>query len=392
MLETNFIDTEIGSVPKDWSVVTLGEISKDMSYGVAAEAIAFDGKNRYLRITDISDDNGAFKPNPITSPSFFSQEYIVKENDLLVARTGATVGKTYLYNPKDGRLVYAGFLIKANVCEADGRYVFYFTQTSKYKMWVLSESMRSGQPGINAQQLKSLKLPLPPLPEQRRIASALTSIDGLISALDNLIQKKQAIKTGIMQELLSGKRRLEGFREEWKSVRFDDIFECVNARKHQLKTSEYCHFGKTKIIDQGKEDIVGYSNNPNPFVCPENGVIIFGDHTRIFKISKEDFFVGADGVQVLHCIESDATFLYYYCLTLDIPSTGYNRHFKYLKDSMFFIPTSLPEQCAIASVLTAMDDELAALEVKKAKYVALKQGMMQQLLTGKIRLIDSVAK
>ena len=121
-------------------------------------------------------------------------------------------------------------------------------------------------------------------------------------------------------------------------------------------------------------------------------MIIFGDHTRVFKISKEDFFVGADGVQVLHCIEGDTTFLYYYCLTLDIPNTGYNRHFKYLKESMFLIPTSLEEQRAIASVLTAMDDELTALEAKKAKYVALKQGMMQQLLTGKIRLVDSSAK
>ncbi len=173
---------------------------------------------------------------------------------------------------------------------------------------------------------------------------------------------------------------------DWEVKKFDDIFEILNTRKFQLKTSEYCRFGKTKIIDQGKENIVGYSDRPNPFTCPQNGVILFGDHTRIFKISKSDFFIGADGVQILHCINDDTHFLYYYCLTLDIPNTGYNRHFKYLKESSFILPYSLPEQRRIASSLSNMDNLISNLDTLIEKKRNIKQGAMRQLLTGKTRL------
>jgi len=176
--------------------------------------------------------------------------------------------------------------------------------------------------------------------------------------------------------------------KDWVVKKFSDIFESVGVRGYQLKTNEYCQSGKTIIIDQGKENIVGYSNKPHPIICHEKGLIIFGDHTRIFKLIKDNFFVGADGVQVLQCIKDNTSFIYYYCLTLDIPNTGYNRHFKYLKDATFILPPTIAEQRAIAEILTTMDEEINMLEEKKAKYQEIKQGMMQQLLTGKIRLID----
>jgi type I restriction enzyme S subunit len=104
MIETRFKDTEVGRIPEDWEVKTLGEICLDFSYGVGAEAIPYNGKDKYIRITDIDDENGKFSPNPLSSPSFFDEKHVVKENDLLVARTGASVGKSYLYN-KESRIL-----------------------------------------------------------------------------------------------------------------------------------------------------------------------------------------------------------------------------------------------------------------------------------------------
>ena len=118
-------------------------------------------------------------------------------------------------------------------------------------------------------------------------------------------------------------------------------------------------------------------------------MIVFGDHTRIVKFVDVDFLIGADGTQLLAMKGNDVTkFLYYQLSTKDIPDTGYNRHFKFLRDLTFKIPRS-DEQQAIASVLSDMDAEITALEQRRDKTRAIKQGMMQQLLTGRVRLSES---
>ena len=155
MKETKFKQTEVGMIPSDWYVKTLGSLTDKCSYGVGAEARVYCGGVKYIRITDIDDESHRFSPSPITSPSFYQEKHIVQKNDLLVARTGASVGKSYLYDEKDGKLVYAGFLMKLNVFNADSKYVFYNTLTKSYWNWVASESARTGQPGLNLQQMKN---------------------------------------------------------------------------------------------------------------------------------------------------------------------------------------------------------------------------------------------
>jgi type I restriction enzyme, S subunit len=387
MIETKFKETEVGKVPADWEVKTLGEISQDTAYGVAAEATTYDSKNRYIRITDISDENGTFQPNPLTSPSFFTDEHIVKENDLLVARTGATVGKTYIYNHSDGKLVYAGFLIKTNICKADSKYVFYFTQTYPYKLWVISESMRSGQPGINAEQLKTLNIPLPPLPEQRRIATALSDIDSLISSLDELIEKKRNIKQGTMQQLLTGKTRLNGFSEPWVEKKLGDV-EIRNGS--MLKSSEYKD-GVIPVIAGGKTP-AGFHSEYNR---EKDTITISGSGANAGYIAFYHNPIFASDCSTINEQEDfDIKFMYYTLLlkqeaVYKCQAGGAQPHIhaKDISDIVLLLPTDMTEQHAIASILTSMDDEISALEQKREKYVALKQGMMQELLTGRIRLV-----
>lgn len=191
-----------------WVEKKLGDVASQKSYGVGAEAIGYNGVDKYIRITDITDD-GTYLPAPLCSPSFYQSCHIVGENDLLIARTGASVGKTYLYNPSDGRLIFAGFLMKIHIVNADSHFVFYLTQTTLFKQWVVSESMRSGQPGINLQQISSWTFSAPSLPEQQAIASVLTSMDNELSALEAKRKKYEQIKQGMMQQLLTGRIRLE---------------------------------------------------------------------------------------------------------------------------------------------------------------------------------------
>ena len=201
--------TELGMIPSDWEVKNLGSITQNCSYGVGAEAVSFNGRTKYIRITDIDDDSHRFIPSPLTSPSFYENKHVVQENDLLIARTGASVGKTYLYDSKDGKLIFAGFLIKMNVCEANSKFVFYSTLTKYYQDWIVSESARTGQPGVNLQQMKKLQIALPPtIEEQTAIANVFSDMDAEISALETKLAKYRTLKTGMMQQLLTGKIRL----------------------------------------------------------------------------------------------------------------------------------------------------------------------------------------
>ena len=162
----------------------------------------------------------------------------------------------------------------------------------------------------------------------------------------------------------------------------------LNVKAHQIQTSDYQTTGRYPVVDQGEEQVIGFSDRHDKrFRCPEAGVIVFGDHTCIVKFIDFDFLVGADGTQVLQAKSGQCA--RFHALQLQhrgVEPTGYNRHFKFLKEREFLAPP-LPEQTAIAAVLSDMDAEIAALEAWAAKARQLRLGMMQDLLTGRIRLV-----
>jgi type I restriction enzyme S subunit len=164
-----------------------------------------------------------------------SQDYLLENGDVVLARTGASTGKSYLYNPYDGKLVFAGFLIrvKTNPNKLDPLYLKGFLKTKTYWDWVKAMSMRSGQPGINGNEYAQLPIQLPPtLKEQKAIATALSDVDALITSLDKLIAKKRNIKQGAMQLLLTGEKRLSGFGGEWEVKKLGEISEIKTGSKN----------------------------------------------------------------------------------------------------------------------------------------------------------------
>ena len=165
-----------------------------------AASKSYDGINGYIRITDIDEHTNEFRKEGIVSPDAVIDEiYRVRENDILFARTGASTGKTYLYKPRDGRLFFAGFLIRANVFNwADSRFVFYQTQIKRYAKWVQIMSMRSGQPGINSQEYASFQVNLPELNEQKKVASFITLLDQRISLQIKLIDRYESLIRAII--------------------------------------------------------------------------------------------------------------------------------------------------------------------------------------------------
>lgn len=175
--------------------------------------------------------------------------------------------------------------------------------------------------------------------------------------------------------------------EEWSVCSFDEVCRRLNAKPHQIQTSEYQRTGLLPVVDQGQKAIVGYTDRiDRKFRCPDDGVIVFGDHTCVVKFVDFDFAVGADGTQLIGARAGDSTRFHAYGLELHgVVSTGYNRHFKFLRERLFVRPP-LPEQRAIASALSDVDALLDGLERLIAKKRDLKQAAMQQLLNGQTRL------
>ena len=188
-----------------WEQRKLGEVASGFEYGLNAAASDFDGEKKYLRITDIDDQTREFRTDDLSSPDInnpIDDRYLLKEGDILFARTGASVGKTYLYKASDGKTYYAGFLIRAHISdEADAGFIFQSTLTERYKQFVLLTSQRSGQPGINAQEYSDLLLPLPSLMEQRRIGAFFDRLDSLITLHQRKLELLRNIKKSMLDKM-----------------------------------------------------------------------------------------------------------------------------------------------------------------------------------------------
>ena len=168
-----------------WEQRKLSEMCGTFEYGLNAAAKEFDGKNKYIRITDIDDVSREFLLSDLSSPDICldgMSKYLLSSGDVVFARTGASVGKTYIYRENDGIVYFAGFLIRAKVNQDnDAEFVFQSTLSPSYEKYIRITSQRSGQPGVNAQEYSEYDLFAPSKEEQQRIGHFLRGIDHLIT-------------------------------------------------------------------------------------------------------------------------------------------------------------------------------------------------------------------
>ena len=182
----------------EWMKCKFGEIATGFDYGMNAAAKPYDGHNKYIRITDIDEVSSTYNNSSIVSPDgILSENYVVNEGDILLARTGASTGKSYLYRKSDGKLYYAGFLIRANVAEHNPYFVFSQLHTHRYWRWVSIMSARSGQPGINSLEYASFPIFTTTLKEENKISSLLSLIDKRIATQNKIIEKLQSLIKGL---------------------------------------------------------------------------------------------------------------------------------------------------------------------------------------------------
>ena len=420
-----------------WGKKTLFDISENVSYGMNSAAIEFDGVHKYIRITDIDIDSGTFKPNPLTSPDGeIEDKFKLKVNDIVFARTGASVGKSYLYNPKDGALYYAGFLIKFSITKANAYFIYSLTLKEAYNKWVHIYSMRSGQPGLNAEEYKALKLNIPSLPEQQKIASFLSAVDEKIQQLTRKKELLEQYKKGVMQQLFSSSElgfvgleddrisdgRLEDdgiddgknpaihsskkskfrqlrFKDEngkaypkWEEKKLGDIGKirmCKRVFNHE--TSQVGDVPFYKIGTFGKEadayiTLEHYLSFKEKFPFPKTGEILISaagtlGRTVIYD-GRPAYFQDSNIVW----IENDEklvrnSFLYFVYQIVKYDSEGgtIQRLYNNIISNAKFSRPSLEEQQKIANFLSAIDTKIESVATQIGKTQTFKKGLLQQM-------------
>ncbi len=249
----------------EWKEKALGDVVDEFKYGINAAAVSYDGENKYLRITDIDEGSRAFIKDELASPDAdlsSCNEYIMQDGDIVIARTGASVGKSYIYRPIDGKVYFAGFLIRARVNKnVDREFVFQNTLTDGFKKYIRFVSQRSGQPGVNAEELKSYLMNLPAsLPEQRALASYFTSLDAQIAASTSRLSSLKQIKAASLLNMFPQKGemvprvRFKGFQGEWKKVKIGDVAPLTGGfafQSGQFKTSGVPIIRISNILSSG---------------------------------------------------------------------------------------------------------------------------------------------
>ncbi|WP_363473808.1 restriction endonuclease subunit S [Companilactobacillus musae] len=229
---------------KTWEQLPLSKISNSFSYGLNVSSKKYDGKNKYIRITDIDDNSHKLVEKNLTSPNTNLEDisdYQLKENDLLFARTGASVGKSYLYDNADGKAFFAGFLIRMEINgEFDKNFVFQNTLTDKYQQFIKITSQRSGQPGINAKEYASFKIIIPKsFNEQRLIGKLYFHLDNLITLQQSQIDYFLKLRKGLIQRIFPSNKasnpkiRYTDFNNNWEQRKLKEVTKEISNKSSE---------------------------------------------------------------------------------------------------------------------------------------------------------------
>lgn len=412
--------SEVGMVPSDWQVVPLGSIM-DFRNGVNADKAAYGSGVAFINVLEVITKphlHLADIPGRVALSKATIDSYAVRRGDVLFNRTSETLEEVGLASVflDDSQVVFGGFVIRgrpsANVL--DPTYCGYGLRHPAVRSQLIARGQGAIRANIGQADMRQVFVPLPPIEEQRAIATALSDVDGLLAGLDALIAKKKALKQGAMQQLLTGKQRLPGFKGEWVVRRLGELGSVYGGLTGKSKADfgtgnaryiPFMNIMQGPIIDTGflEQVRVGAHESQNRAMKGDlffNGSSETPEEVGMCSVLREDIpnlylnsFSFAFRLQ--KDLKTDPMFLSYWfrspagrqvIYSSAQGATRYN-----LAKSNFLrleVPCPSPEeQTAIAEVLSDMDAELGALEARRAKTALLKQGMMQELLTGRTRLV-----
>jgi type I restriction enzyme S subunit len=406
MVKPGYRQTEVEVIPEDWNLVKLNDISSIIGDGIHTTPEYVDSSDMFF----INGNNLINSSIQITENTKCVDESELKkykkdlnENTILMSING-TIGNLAVY--KNEKVVLgksAAYInLKRNV---EIKFVFYLLQTPSVKHFYEDELTGTTIRNLSLKSIRNTPIPLPKdQKEQSAIAEALSNTDGLIEQLDKLITKKRNIKQGAMEELLTGRRRLLGFEGEWKVKKLWEIAEMSSGGTPVTSNNSY-YGGKIpwvviadmtstgKYVYQTEKTITEEGLKNSSAKLFKKGTLLFAMYASIGKCSIAKIDLTCNQAILGIVTESiDTEFLYYYLAFNEkkfsqIGQTGTQNNLnKEIVQNLEIPYPSSKEQIAIAHVLSDMDAEIGELEKRRDKYLMIKKGMIQQLLTGSIRL------
>ena len=405
--------TEVGVIPDDWEVKKLGDIF-EFKNGLNKEKKFFGAGTPIVNYMDVYKNRGLTEKHLKGRVTVTEQEiktYEVRENDVFFTRTSETVeeiGISSVIIDNVQNTVFSGFILRARPKNHDliNSYKQYCFSSQIIRSQIISTSSYTTRALTNGKLLSNIIISIPPLAEQKAIAHALSDVDNLITAIDQLITKKRNIKQGTMQELLTGKKRLPGFSGKWEVKKLGDIGSFYSGGTPNTSNSSFYNGNIVWITSgdlnnkwirnvNGRITQKGLENSSAKLVRKNTLLMaMYGATAGIIAITEIE---GAINQAILAIIlNNDCIEFFFHKLTsmkewiIKTYTQGGqpNLSGNIVKSLEFAIPP-LPEQKAIAEILTDIDKEIEALEKNRDKYKTIKQGMMQELLTGKTRIIDN---
>ena len=401
-LKTGYKQTEVGVIPEEWEDALLDRIANRGSGHTPNKKHPeyWDGDIKWISLADSPTLDRVFIDDTfakVTPEGIANSSAVLHPAGTVVLSRDAGVGKSAIMRTE--MAVSQHFMAWRCGPELDNRYLYYWLQAAKPEF----ERIANGSTikTIGLQYFKDLKIPKPPYPEQRAIAEALSDVDGLLGGLDRLIAKKRDLKQAAMQQLLTGQTRLPGFHGEWEVKTFGEVAAPRRERIDPRRTGVHEFCIELEHIESGSAQILGSTSTGAQSSLKSvfhPGDVLFGklrSYLRKYWLAKRDGVCSTE-IWVLVPRRDTATseFLFQIVQTdgfIDAASNSYGTHmprsdWNAVQNYELKVPP-VPEQTAIAEVLSEMDGELAVLEQRREKTRALKQAMMQELLTGRTRLV-----
>lgn len=383
-------------LPDGWKLVPLGDLLKFQN-GFNTEKSAYGRGLPFANVLEVithSHLTAAMIQGRVATTPAETSRYLVRRGDILFNRTSETqeeVGLASVYLG-DEPILFGGFVLRGKPISVSlvPEFAGYGLRSGHVRRQIVATGQGGIRANIGQQSLSAIKLPLPPLPEQQAIAAALSDADGVVAGLERVIAKKRLIKQGAMQDLLTARRRLPGFSGEWEVKRLGDVARvATGGRNNQDKDpmGEYPFFVRSDTVER----IRSFSYDCEAILVPGEGRI-----GEIFHYINGRF----DVHQRVYCIsafseETSGRFIYFvlrqffgaHAMINTVKATVDSLRRPTFTGFEFRCPPSFSEQQAIAAVLSDMDAEIQALESRLTKARAVKEGMMQNLLTGRVRLV-----
>ena len=391
-MKVGYKQTDFGVIPEEWEVKPLKRISPKQCVGLVINpSTYFDKAGTVPLLVGSNVAENIIDATTASRISKSSNELLAASRlavgDLVTVRVGEP-GVTAVVPPELDGCNCASMMIVRQHPSFDSHWLCSVMNSRIGRSQVEHVQYGTAQKQFNISDAVDFCFCVPPLPEQRAIAGALSDVDALLGALDQLIAKKRDLKQAAMQQLLTGQTRLPGFHGEWAVKKLGELLAYEQPTKYLVKDSEYSDDNDVPVLTAGKTFILGYTSEKNG-IYDDLPAIIFDDFTTANKYVTFPFKAKSSAMKILKPRDRTMNLRLIFEIMQSI-EFKLGDHKRYWISEYQHLQVKFPdakEQTAIAEVLTDMDAELAALEQRRAKTRALKQGMMQELLTGRTRLL-----